>query len=346
MKTIFLLLLSIVLIINTESLNAQYLAQANKSYRASTTTLVKVFPDDPAKKSKKRKMMSSPGYGALTGFAIGAIGGVALGLTGKDWVLKSGKVVSRPVHAIVDAFIVGTPLAVMGSVWGARRDRSTLEPSKWHAAIAGGWSGVMTYRSMLNAATISGLPRHIPHWFGYLHYPNGQNSSTPYTWNISVDYNFTKKFSTGFSFNNFVKQTIVEGAEHNDTWHDFEYAMGESYSLLADYTFNPITPENKTRLVFAVGAGASVHRLLAGGVLGTVDYRVQKYTFTPHYRFTIDYMSRKNLSLQLKAGYKPLQNILIPEQTSGGNTLVAHSINYRALDVTVGVRYHFNALPF
>jgi hypothetical protein len=343
-----------IIILGDSQMQAQQFAKLNspnKSFSISEITAVKsnfdlAFADSSVKQSRLKKMMNSPGMGALTGFIIGGAGGVALGLTGKEWVLHNGKIVPRPIHAIVDAFIVGTPLATMGLVWGARKDRSTLEPSKWHVAIAGGWSSGAPYKSMLNAATVSGLPRHIPHWFGYLHYPNGENSSTPYTWNLSLDYNFTKKFSAGFAFNNFVKQEIAGGLDHHAAWHDYEYALGKSYSLLADYTINPIVPENKTRLVFAVGAGASVHHLIAGGLLGDDEYRFVKTSVTPHFRATVDYMSTKKLSLQLKAGYKPYQTIRIPEQTDGVNTLYAHAINFRALDITVAIRYHFNNLKF
>jgi hypothetical protein len=338
LRLIFVLAISIFLM--SPEMHAQQVASIsedksivlNESIHKSVTP----FSTDEPKRKKGifRKMVASPGMGALTGFVIGATGGVVLGLTGKDWVLKNGKVVSRPVHAVVDALIVGAPLALMGTVWGARRDRAELTPQKWHFAIGGGWSGVKTYKSMLNAATLSGLPRHIPHWFGYLHYPDGANSSVPYTWKVSM----------GFSFNNFVKQSIVEGIDHHDEWHDYEYAMGESYSLLGDYVINPIVPENKTRLVVAVGAGASVHRLVAGGLLGNTGYRIVKASVTSHWRMTVDYMSRKNLSLQLKAGYKPEQWIRIPEQTDGTQTLLAHTINYRALDVTIGVRWHFDKL--
>jgi len=298
--------------------------------------------DSTGKVRGLRKMMNSPGKGALTGFTIGGIGGIVLGLSGKDWVLSNGKVVSRPIHALVDAVIVGVPLGVMGLCWGARKDRSTLAPSKWHVAIGGGWSSGMPYKSMLNAAKISGLPRSIPHWFGYLHYPNGESSSTPYTWNLTVDYNLMKHVSMGFSFNNFVQQKIREGLDPLQPGKDYEYARGESYSLLADYVINPITPENKTRLVFAVGSGASLHRLLAGGALGNTVYRAKKVSVTPHYRITIDYMSNKKLSLQLKAGYKPYQTITIPDQFDGSKWLMEHSINYRTLDITIGIRYHFN----
>jgi hypothetical protein len=296
---------------------------------------------------KKHWLMNSPGYGAATGFLIGGIGGTILGLTGKEWVLKDGSVVSRPIHAVVDAIIVGAPLGIMGLCWGARQDRSTLSPSKWHIAIGGGWSSGMPYKSMLNAAAISGISRHIPHWFGYLHYPNGENSSTPYTWNLSVDYNFAKHFSAGLALNNFVMQKIVEGDHPTHApFHDFEYAKGKTYSLVADYIVNPIVPENKTRLVFAAGVGLSVHNMMAGGVLGDAVYEQKKTNITPHYRVTVDYMSRKSLSLQLKAGYRPYQTITIPQQTSGTQTLIAHSINQRALDITVGIRYHFDKLPF
>lgn len=291
---------------------------------------------------RKRGMMNSPGRGILYGFVIGAAGGVALGLSGEDWVLDNGKVVPRPVHAIVDAFIVAAPLMVMGAVIGGRQDRSTLSPSKFHVAVGGGWASVMTYGSIRNAYIISGIPHHIPHWFGYLHYPNGRNSSTPYTWNLAVDYNLTRKVSLGFSFNNFVKQEIKGGLDHHSLGPEYEFAKGESYSLLADYVLNPIIPENRTRLVFAAGAGASLHNLLVGGSLGGPEYQVRRYTVTPHFRGTCDYYARRNLSLQLKVGYKPRQYVRVPEQTLGPTELIAHAVNFRSLDVTLGVRYHTN----
>lgn len=288
------------------------------------------------------KWHNSPMKGGLFGFIIGGTGGVILGLTGKDWVLDNGKVVSRPVHAIVDLFIVATPTTLIGVIVGARKDRSTLETSRLHAAIGGGWTGAMTYKSMLNAYDISGIDRHIPHWFGYLHYPSGDNSSIPYTWNLSVDYNLMPKWTIGAHFNNFVKQQIKGGNNHHHPTNDYEYAQGETYSLFTDYILNPIRPENKTRLEFGFGAGVALHNLKVGGTLGTTNYKEQRYNVTPHVRATTDYYSRKNLSLQLKVGYRPRQLVRVPEQTDGSRTLIAHAVNFRAVDITLGVRYHFN----
>lgn len=296
----------------------------------------------PKEKEGGKKMMNSPLFGGAVGFVIGGTGGVILGLTGKEWVLDNGKVVSRPIHAIVDMFIVATPTTIIGVIVGARKDRSTLHTSNFHAAIGGGWSSAMTYQTMINAWTISAIPVHIPHWFGYLHYPNGANSSTPYTWNLTLDYNLLKKLSIGLSFNNFVKQEIKGGTDHHQPTEDFEFAKGESYTILGDYIINPIKPENKTRLEIAGGVGGSLHNLVAGGMLGTIEYKIRRTTFTPYFRATADYYSRKHLSLQLKFGYRAKQTVTIPEQTDGTRTLIAHAINYRSLDITLGIRYHFN----
>lgn len=293
---------------------------------------------------KANKPMNTPLRGALYGFAIGGTGGVILGLTGKDWVLANGKVVSRPVHAVVDMFIVATPLTLMGLVVGARQDKTTLEPSRWHLGLGGGWASVMAYSNIKNAFDMSGIPNHIPHWFGYLHYPNGENSSTPYTWNLTVDYNFTRKYGFGVSFNNFVNQQIRGGINHRQPGPQQESARGETYSFLGNYIINPITPENKTRLEFSVGAGPSFHNLLVAGNMGTREYQTRKRTLTAHYRAAVDYYSRKNLSLQLKAGYRPKQQVRVPQQVDGATNLIAHSVNFRSLDITIGIRYHLKTL--
>jgi hypothetical protein len=290
------------------------------------------------------RMMNTPLRGGLFGLAIGGAGGVVLGLSGKDWVLSNGKTVSKPVHAVVDALIVGLPTAIIGTVVGARRDRSTLAPSKLHLAVGGGWSGVMTYTSIKNAFDASAIPNHIPHWFGYLHYPDGENSSTPYTWNLTADYNLSRKHRVGVSFNNFVKQQITGGEDHHHPGPEYEQAKGETYSLLTDYIINPIIPENKTRLVFSVGAGISYHNLLVRGDLGAGQYEKREKNITPHFRGMIEYYSRRSLSLQLKGGYRPRQTVRVPEQRAGAITLLPHAVNFRSLDVTIGIGYHFNRI--
>jgi hypothetical protein len=292
--------------------------------------------------NKTSKMMNTPLRGGLYGLAIGGAGGVVLGLSGKEWVLSNGKVVSRPVHAVVDALIVGIPTAIIGTVVGARSDRSTLAPSRLHFAIGGGWSGVMAYRSIRNAYIASDIPNHIPHWFGYLHYPSGENSSTPYTWNLTADYNLSRKHRVGVSFNNFVKQQIRGGSDHRHPGKEYEQAMGETYSVVTDYILNPIIPENKTRLVFSAGAGISYHNLLVRGSLGAEEYEKRKRNVTAHYRGMIEYYSRRNLSLQLKGGYRPRQTVRVPEQRQGETTLLPHAVNFRSLDVTIGIGYHLN----
>lgn len=331
-------------------LKAQQLLDVNKLYSSeyAFVSKKKLSPPslefmNPWKSSQPKNWTNSPGMGALVGFVIGGTYGTLLGIFGKEWVLNDGTVVSKPVHAVVDLFIVAIPMTTIGLIVGARHERSTLETSKFHVAVAGGWTSAMTYKTMLNAYDISGLPRHIPHWFGYLHYPDGDLSSSPYTWNLSADYNWSKKFVTGIAFNKIVKQEIQGGTDAhvmNDTTR--EYAMGSAYGLFADYIINPIIPENKTRLEFAAGFGFAVHNLRAGGALGGVEYKVQKTTVAPQLRATIDYYSRKNLSLQLKGGYRTKQTVTVPEQIVGDRKLVAHAISFRALDITLGVRYHFN----
>ncbi|PSR52628.1 hypothetical protein AHMF7605_03355 [Adhaeribacter arboris] len=347
-RTQFLILLFCLLLSSFRS-NAQLLANAeyNAVFDSSANPIVsksKLNTPLLPELLKTKRIMNTPGRGALFGFAIGGTGGIVLGLSGKEWVLANGKVVPRPLHAVVDLFIVATPLTIMGLVVGARRDVSTLAPSRFHVALGGGWASVMTYQSIKNAYAISGIPNHIPHWFGYLHYPNGENSSTPYTWNITTDYNLERKFQLGISFNNFVNQEIRGGTDHHEPGPEYEAAKGETYSLLANYILNPITPQNKTRLEFAAGAGPSFHNLLVRGSLGTNKYEVRKKTITTHYRATIDYYSRQNLSLQLKAGYRPRQTVRVPEQEEGSTNLIAHAVNFRSLDITIGVRYHLK--PF
>ena len=326
---------------STKHLSFEYAFAYKKNTGNPTLELMKMNLKQNTVNAKN--LTNSPLMGALVGFVVGGTYGTLLGIFGKDWVLNDGTVVPKPVHAIVDLFIVAIPVSTIGLIVGARHERSTLEPSKIHVAVGGGWSSAMTYKTMLNAYDISGFPRHIPHWFGYLHYPNGDNSSNPYTWNLSADYNFSNHYSAGIAFNKIVKQEIQGGIDPhimNDTTR--EYAIGSAYGVFGDYTINPIKPENKPRLVFAVGAGFALHNLKAGGALNAVEYKVQRMTVAPQLRATVDYYSRKNLSLQLKGGYRTKQSVTIPELTVGNRTLVAHRINFRALDITLGVRYHFN----
>ncbi|MGV3640324.1 MAG: hypothetical protein ACO1NZ_07395 [Adhaeribacter sp.] len=322
---------------------AQPLAQTQSGTYAPKNIPVFYYPAATAPGSWRSWVhMNTPVRGGLFGLGIGGAGGVVLGLSGKEWVLANGKTVSRPVHAVVDALIVGIPTAIIGTVVGARRERTTLSPTNLHFAIGGGWSGVMAYQSIRNAYDVSGIPNHIPHWFGYLHYPNGENSSTPYTWNLTADYNLSRRHRLGIAFNNFVKQQVTGGADHHHPGKEYERAMGETYSLVNDYILNPIVPENKTRLVFSAGAGVSYHNLLVRGDLGGGIYEKRRRNVTPHYRGMIEYFSRRSLSLQLKGGYRPRQTVRVPEQSHGELTLLPHAVNFRSLDITIGIGYHLN----
>src|SRR5690349_2254062 len=125
MKTNYLslVLLIVAMLASLPRIQAQQVAMVSLQGRPVLSALPEKQPrscllitDTVKKTGGLRKMMNSPGKGALTGFTIGAIGGVLLGLTGKEWVLHNGKVVPRPLHAIVDAFIVGIPIGTMGLV--------------------------------------------------------------------------------------------------------------------------------------------------------------------------------------------------------------------------------------
>lgn len=287
------------------------------------------------------------GLGA--GFAVGGTAGIVIGLTGPDWVLDDGTVVPDWQHALVDMFIFATPTMIMGSVVGIRQPVSTLGPSRFHAGIGFGYSSVKSYRDMIDAFDASGIDSEIPHWFGYLHYPNGDESSTPYTWNFSMDYNLAPKFTVGFSFNNMVKQEINEaGFTHTEKEEGIigvnEWTKGETYAILVDYVFNPIHDLNKSRLEVAAGAGLGFQNVKIGGSFGTPgsDFGFTEQIFTPYLRTTIDYYARKTLSLQLKFGYRPKRAIEVPMQTDMINTIQAHAINYRAFEWTIGIRRHFD----
>ncbi len=307
------------------------------------------LPDDETPTEKKQPFNTFWMGGGL-GFGIGALGGVILGLTGKDWVLVDGTVVPRLPHAIVDAFIVGGPTTIIGGIIGVRKPKSTLKSSKLHIGIAGGWQSVMTYSDMIDAFKSSGMEASIPHWFGYLHYPNGDNSSVPYTWNLSADYNLHPKLLIGLAINNFVKQKVKSGINHSHESFPFvdsphEVVYGSTYSLLWGYIFNPITPDSWARLQYSAGAGVGLsHMKVEGRLEGEYSqFEFQKTFATPHARFAIDYFSRQNLSMQLKFDYKFKQEITVPMQVDTAphtNVLQEHTINLRSVDITLGIIYH------
>ena len=270
------------------------------------------------------------------GFGIGGVFGFIFGATGPPWVIDN-RVVPTFRHGVVDMFIFAIPPAIIGSIISSRMPRTSLAQSKLHIALGGGYTSLNIFDNMLDAFASSGLEGSTPHWFGYLHYPNGNNVSVPYTWNITIDYNIIEHVSTGFSYNKFAKQQ-VEG-KNNET----EYGKGSSYGLFVDYIFNPINPQTRSRLEFAAGTGISYHNMIISGTLDSLSsgFRIKESKLIPHVRFTMDYYSRKRLSLQLKTAWKFNRPINIPEQTNGNKTLISHSVNFKALDYTLGIRYHF-----
>ena len=327
----------------------QATAQPGMAYRSQLEPVSSMTTTWSADTTQMKKMPFNTFWsGVGIGFAVGGTAGIIIGLTGPDWVLDDGTIVPRWQHALVDMFIFAAPTMIMGSVVGVREDISTLAPSRLHAAAGFGYSSVKSYKDMIAAWDASGLQSEIPHWFGYLHYPNGDESSTPYTWNISVDYNLSDHFTVGFSFNNMVKQEINEAGHTHTENEEFnivhEWTKGETYTLLADYVFNPIHDQNKSRLEVAAGAGIGFSSIKIGGGFDTPDsdFLLKEQIFTPYIRSTIDYYARKTLSLQLKFGYRPKRAVDVPAQTNVINTIQAHSINYRAFEWSVGIRRHFD----
>ena len=303
--------------------------------------------DDPEKKANRMQLWKGISYGALSGAIIGA----AIGGFGKDWVLTDGTIVPRITHVLVDAVIFAFPTLTGGMVIGCRRDRSGLSPSKFHFALAGGYSSAFAFRDMENAFISSGLPAETPHWFGYLHYPNGDDRSVPYTWNGTFDYSITEHLSTGITFNKIVMQEVIDSIitpqnhlTYDEADHNYEFAKGVSYLINIDWIINPITPDNPGRLEFASGTGVALSFLTFGGHLDSLgtDFEDTKTMIAPYLRYTVDYYARKNLSLQSKFAFKFNQRVDVPEQTGGTIKLLAHQINFMAIDFTVGVRYHFN----
>ena len=276
--------------------------------------------------------------GGLAGFGIGAAGGAILGLSGLPWVLASGDTVPLLIHSVIDAMLVATPLTIIGVIVGTRQPRSTLVPSQFHIGLHGGYSGVAGYADIHSAFDTAGFDPHIPHWFGYLHYPSGSNSSVPYTWNLTVDHNPHDHIGVGYSFNKFVKQE-VNGA--ND---EREFVEGGSHCLFIDYVWNPIEPSNESRIQTSTGVGIALHAYQAGGDLGTTtsEFLVKTTQVSPVLRAYINYFARKRTSLQLKIGYKFKQTIEVEGQTEGMITLPAHTINVRSVEFTLGIVKHFN----
>lgn len=288
----------------------------------------------PANKDSLYIQKKSIWKGAGIGFGIGGGFGFIFGIRG-TWVINN-KAVPPFQHGIVDMFIFGTPAVIIGSIISSRKPTTSLTQSKLHIALGGGLSSLNVYSNMLDAFNTSEFEGSTLHWFGYLHYPNGKNISIPYTWNFTIDYNITQHISTGFSYNKFAKQQ-VEGKDNQE-----EYGKGSSYGLFADYIFNPINPQTRSRLEFAAGAGISYHYMIVGGTLDSLSpgFKIKESKLLPHLRFTIDYYSRKQLSLQFKTAWKFNQPIEIPEQSNGNKTLVSHAVNFKSFDFTLGIRYH------
>jgi hypothetical protein len=208
--------------------------------------------------------------------------------------------------------------------------------------IAGGASGDITsaFNSSGFGGTVGGL-------FGPTNYPVQEGS--PLSWNISGEYSLTGNFRLGLSWSS-IPNPDIEGKDFES-----ENAHGNSYSVLCTYVFSPANPLLALPFEFAVSAGLSYNSQYVDGSIYPFGYpnpgpsfHERKNTLGFQLQASCDYYFSRHISLQSKVGENFIpSSVDVPEVEYtgpyGGESIIlmAHSVNFSGLDLSVGIRYHF-----
>lgn len=208
--------------------------------------------------------------------------------------------------------------------------------------IAGGASGDIT-----SAFNSSGFGGTVGGWFGPTNYP--VNEGSPLSWNISGEYSLTSNLRLGLSWSS-TPSPDIEGKDFES-----ESAHGNSYSVLCTYVLSPADPLLASPFEFAVAAGLSYNSLYVDGSISPFSYPTPGPSFHEkenalgfQLQASCDYYFSRYVSLQCKAGenFVP-SSVNVPEVQytdpygDKPTILMAHSVNFSGLDLSVGIRYHF-----
>lgn len=208
--------------------------------------------------------------------------------------------------------------------------------------IAGGASGDIT-----SAFNSSGFGGNVNGWFGPIDYPT--NNGSPLSWNISGEYSLTGNLRLGLAWSS-IPSPNIQGKDFES-----ENAHGNSYSVLCTYVFSPADPLLASPFEFAVSAGLSYNSLYVDGSIYPFGYPTPGPSFHEkenalgfQLQASCDYYFSRHISIQCKAGENFIRSSVdVPEVEYtgpyGGDStiLMAHSVNFSGLDLSIGIRYHF-----
>ena len=124
---------------------------------------------------------------------------------------------------------------------------------------------------------------------------------------------------------------------------------------MCSYILIPATPELGSRSEFAVGAGASynvvtVDALITGGAVqfhNSTTPEVRTYIWGVRLKGSYDYYLGRSVSLQGKVECNLVPSVNVPavdyieSYSNTVTTLNSHSVDYSAIDLSIGVRLHF-----
>jgi hypothetical protein len=204
---------------------------------------------------------------------------------------------------------------------------------------------------IITAFNSSGFGGTVSNWLfgGTTDYP--VDHSNLLTWNLGMEYNLSDHLRLGLARNN-IPQQEVTGIDSES-----EYARGTSYSILIGYVPHPVAPLFLSRFEFAIAAGIDYNSLSVNGTLNAlfgsaiinrpVSFKVTGHNLGVQLSSSIDYYFSKDFSLQLKCAGRIMPSLDIAEvnYTNPNNnemkTLQAHTVHFSAVDLSVGVRFHF-----
>lgn len=245
---------------------------------------------------------------------------------------KSPPELQRPTSLDVQEL----PLAPMQEPSG-EISKSVVPPSpaRLHISLGGGLIETRANNDVEEAFWDSGFGGTVGGWFGgTVDYP--VDHSLVVTWNLAVEYNLTEHFRLGLAWDKIPKQEV------HGLGSVYEYARGTSYTLLLEYVGTPAAPRFISRTESAVGAGLSLNSLSVSGRLSSSSpFEIKEEVVGVYVRGSIDHYYSRNVSLQLRLDVRLIPSVDVPEIRSGTKTLQRHSVNFSAVALTLGLRFHF-----
>jgi hypothetical protein len=162
----------------------------------------------------------------------------------------------------------------------------------------------------------------------------------PFCHSIEAAYSMTYRYRLELEWSNMIRHYV------GTDWVS-ESAYRSSTGLTLGYVLKEIEPPFISQFEICVGAGLSYNKLLferSAYIVGEEffpPFKLENKAFGGYAKASVDYYFWKNLSIQLRVMARLLPSVKVAEIRGKDVTLKQHSINFSAVDASLGARVHF-----